>query len=250
MKKEMGIVSVGAALLLGACNGESTANEPELTPEEVAEDWHTYIVDAAEELESYTADMTFTVNTSSAIQADAEDVGGMRASIIGDFDRGYIVTSNRINGDEVEEYIFFDGTDVYYDDGSGWQDVSDDEPMSSESDYHAVIHALAEVEEYLEVATSGEEVELSYAGEFEQAIWDAFESPFSLGLDGFSDDDVELELDSSIDSTTQYVQDLLLVIRAANEIGEIQIIADVEYTEHDEVDVDDVEEEVQEELGE
>lgn len=174
----------------------------------------------------------------------------MRASVIGDFERGYVTTSNMVNGEEMEEYIFFDGSDVYYDDGTGWQDVSEDEPMSSESDYQSVIHALAEVEEYLEVTTSGEAVELSYDGEFQQDIWDAFESPFSLGLEGFAEENVEMALSATVDSTTQYVQDLVLDILATNEIGEIQIIADVEYTEHDEVNIDDVEEDVLEEVGE
>lgn len=67
MKKERVWMSLGAVLLLGACNGETDANEPELSPDEVAEEWDAYIVEAEEELESYTTDMTFTVNTSSAM---------------------------------------------------------------------------------------------------------------------------------------------------------------------------------------
>lgn len=237
-------------MLLSACTsgeGQGTNGENGDIPEDITENWQTYVVEAEEQLESYTTEIDLSANVELAGQTN-ENSSSFIASVIGDFERGHVIVTNEENGEIATNEMFFEGSTAYINEGTGWVDVSGDEPVTSESSYHHVLNSVVEVADFLEAELSGDELTLHYEGN-DQEVWDAFETPFSLSISGFSMEELTITLEVIVNAQTSYMNFLDLDIQADNDLSEVHLKVTSDYYDHDEIDEFEVEREINEELG-
>lgn len=222
------LLSVGA---LTACNGVDSA--------ELEENWAEYVVEGSENLESYSTSIDLGVRAEVSNQIDESQIS-LQADVIGDFDRGYAVMT--IEG-QVSE-LFFDGERVFVrETGSEWQDVSG-QSIATETTYQNVLEAVLNIEELLEAEHSDNELAVSYVGN-DREVWDTFQAPFSLNIEGFEIEEVTMILDVTFDDEELFMQNFELDIQAAEEQAAVQINILIDYEDHNEIDSFEVEEEIQ-----
>jgi hypothetical protein len=235
--KKVSAVALGSLVLAGCGNG---------VPDDLAENWGTYLAEAEEELESYATEMSLFVGS--------EDMGGrdggyISARVIGDFDQGHVIATNENNGNESSTELYFDEELAFQNEGSGWQEVTGNGEMSADSSYRQVMNAVIEVEELVDADLTEETLQLSYQGH-DQAIWDAFEEPFSLSLDGFTMEETLMTLDVTVNPETQYMEVFHFLVEAENNFFTIDLEVNADYTEFNEIDnFDEVEEEIDSDIN-
>lgn len=263
MKKHWinGIVGLASLTLLMACDQigdeqdspeeetEEVAEEPDV-PDDLETNWAEYIQEAEEELESYTADLYLDVNASIGpdVLTDGQE-DWLTFRVIGDFEEGHFTSEDE---EGTNQEFYFNGSDAYVIENGEWVHYPDQgDEVTFDADYATLIDSLVEIEDLLEAEVTDGELRLSYEGN-DREVWDAFEEEFSLSIDGIDEENVEKEIEATFDEETQYLHDLTLDISGSQgendvELGSVSIYIEVEVSEHDEVDLSDIEEEVTQE---
>lgn len=228
----MGVMLTGCGLFEGSI------------PNDLEDNWPEYMVEAGDNLESYMTDIDLTAETDSMGQSMTNRASFV-ASIIGDFERGHVVVTNEQDGIEVATEVYFEGSNYYINEENGWQEIAGQETGATDTSYQNVLNAIIESEEFITADRAEDDLILTYQG-YDQEVWDAFEAPFSLTIDGFQEEDIEMMLEVTVDAETQLVEDLELSVHAENEIGTVSLLVEVEYDDHNEIEELEVEDEVNE----
>ncbi|GAA0360621.1 hypothetical protein GCM10008932_11530 [Alkalibacterium iburiense] len=235
MKKIIGSLIISGCVLVG-CQ----------SPEDLEENWTEYIQEGSENLESYSSDTDIRVSVSlGPDNVVEEDELKIVISIVGDLDKGYSVEEN-VAG--LSQEVFFEGNDFYLKENENWTHYPDAGPIEYAPWYPNVVESLIEIEDLMEASHSGDVLVLSYEGN-DREVWEAFEEEFSLSISGVSEENITMTLEATMDDSTYYLQDLSLNIVGEEsdgdmEIGRVTIIVEAQYTDHDTVDLTDVEEEI------
>lgn len=234
-------VIFSSVLLLSAC-GMATE---EGAPTDLEEEWPQYIQEGADSLESYASDTQIDLEMAlgPGLMTD-EDETSVEAQIIGDLEQGYV--------DQDGYELYFDGNDVYQMEGNTWVHYPDEGPIEYNSWYPNVVDSLVEVESFIQGTHNEESLALTYEGN-DVEVWDAFEEEFALAIDGISQENIQMSLDATLDDESYYLEDFRLDIFGEEvegevEVSSISILVDVEYTEHDAVDLTEIEEEISKEV--
>lgn len=228
-----------SGLILTAC-GEMTDNGS--TPEDVAENWPTYIQEGEAVLESYSSDTQLDLEMSMGPGLmTEEDSAFIHVQMVGDLEQGYIE-------DDVSS-LYFEGNDVYVEEGTEWVHYPDSGPIDYPSWYPNIIDSLVEIEAFIEATHTDGSVALTYDGN-DPEVWNAFEEEFQLSIDGISPENINIDLEATMDDENYYLQDLYIDIMGEEtadeevELGSINITIDVEYYDQNEIDLTEMQEEI------
>lgn len=218
-------------------------------PNDLDENWSGYMEDAENNLESYTTDIDLTAETD-AMGQSVENRAKLVASVIGDFDKGHVIVINEQEGVEVSTEMYFVDSTYYVNEGNGWQEIPAQESGTADTDtsYKNVLNAIVESENFITAEVTGDELLLNYQG-YDQEVWDAFELPFSLTIDGFQEEEIEMILEVIVDAETQLIEELELSVYAENELGTVSLLVEVQYDDYNEIDELEVEQEIEEEFN-
>lgn len=227
-----GMILTGCGLLEGGA------------PSDLEENWSTYMEEAESDLESYMTDIDLTAETD-AMGQSVKNRAKLVASIIGDFDKGHVVVTNEQEGVAVTNEMYFEDAVYYLKDGNEWQEMQGQDNGSTDTSYKNVLNAIIESEDFLTTDIIEDDLILTYQG-YDQAVWDAFEPPFSLTIDGFQDEEIEMMLEVIVDAETQLIEELELSVHAENELGTVILLVEVEYDDHNEIDELEGEDEISE----
>ncbi|GEN51110.1 DUF6612 family protein [Alkalibacterium pelagium] len=214
-------------------------------PNDLDDNWVSYMQEAESNLDSYSTDINLSAETDAMGQSTVNRAR-LDARIIGDFDSGHVIITNEQDGVEVSNEIYFDGSTYYIHDGSGWQEVDGQASDTEETSYRTVLEAIINSEEYITAEVEEDNLILSYTG-YDQDVWDAFEVPFSLTIDGFEEEDIELILEVIVDAETQLIEQLDLLVEAENELASVILTVDTQYADFNEIDQLEVEDDILEE---
>lgn len=227
---------VFSGLVLAACGNT----------EDLAENWTEYIQEGSENLESYSSDTVIGIDV--ALGPDLltdEDEQSIDISIVGDLEKGYSVEEN-LEG--LRQEIFFEGNDFYLLENDTWTHYPDSGPVEYAPWYPNIVDSLVELDHLIEASHSGNTLELTYEGNNSE-VWEAFEEAFDLSMGGIEEENINYTVEATMDDSTYYLQDLSLDVMGEETDGDIElsrvnINVDVQYGDHDEVDLTEIEEEV------
>ncbi len=234
-----------SGLLLGAC-GEPADIEAVEPKEDVAENWTAYIREGDAALESYTSDTQLNLILESGPEAmTEEDEAFIHMQMIGNLEQGY--TEDAIGA------LYFEENDIYVQEGNTWVFYPDSGPIEYPSWYPHIVDALVEIEHLVEAASADGSVELFYEGN-DPEVWEAFEEEFTLAIEGVSQENVYITLNAVIDDTDYYLQDLNIDILGEEQLGamgrnRINIQIAVDYYDHNQVDLTNIEKEITQDIG-
>ena len=84
-------------------------------------------------------------------------------------------------------------------------------------------------------------------------MWEAFEGVFSLTMSGINEDNIHMTLTTYMDESTYYLERLTLDIRGEQVqdqtvLGSVSIHVDVNYFDHDQVDLSEVKAKITEDV--
>lgn len=234
--KRMGLVFF-SGVMLSACGMVGVQG----APEDLAENWSQYITEGSEALGSYGSDtdIDLIVSMGPDMMTD-EDHIFVTMHVIGDLEEGHM---------EQDGYeMYFQGTDAYQLENGSWVHYPEEGPVDYPSWYPNIADALVEIESFIQAEHSDGELKLSYEGN-DREVWNAFQEEFALSIDGISPENIVIDLDASLDEETFYLEGLTLDILGEETEGEttlasVSIVIEVDYFDHDEVDLTEVEEEV------
>lgn len=282
--KKLGIV-LTSSLIVAACEEtedtetpeeeqEEVTEEPEEEPEETTDEepdeeeiededeevdgdvdnWPEDLEEATENLDSYASDIYLDLELSIGPDAMAErDEDWITTYVIGDYEQGYTISEDE---EGITQELYFDGNDIYLVEEDGWTAYPDEGPVEYDTGYHDLVESLIEIEELLEAEESGDDIELHYEGN-DPEVWDAFEEEFSLSIDGIEQEDITILVEATIDTETYYLDELIIDIvgeqtdeEIEGELGSVTMYIEADFYDHDEVDLSDVEEEIEEETNE
>lgn len=245
-----------ASLLLVACgttddndvsddmDENGAAEVVDESPDDLEENWAQYLQEGNEGLDNYGSDTYIDVSTSVGPDMNDTDQVEITMYIEGELDRGYNVVG--------DEELYFDGTDVYVLENGEWVYYPDEGPIDYPSWYPNIINSLLEIEELVEADYSGDEVTLTYSGNDPQ-IWNAFEQEFELSIDGVARNNINIDLTATMDDENYFLQSLVLDIVGTETEGEetatVSIFVEADYYDHNEVDLTDVEEDIDEDVN-
>lgn len=169
-----------------------------------------------------------------------EDDAFIHASMIGDLEEGYI--------EQGTELLYFVGNDVHVYEGGTWNFYPNGGPIDYPSFYPNIIDSLVEIEDLIEATHTNGSVELFYEGN-DREVWDAFEDEFALSIDGVDEENINIALEAVLDDENYYLQEFRMDILGEEtdddvQLGSINIQVDVDYYDHDNVDLSDIEAEV------
>lgn len=229
-------VLILSGFLLSACGviGEEGA------PEDLEENWTQYIQEGNETLDSYASDtqMDLELALGPGLMTE-EDEAFISMQIVGDLEQGYTVE------DDFE--LYFDGEDAYQLEGGTWVHYPGS-PIEYDAWYPNIVDSLIEIDDLIEATHNEDNVELTYEGN-DVEVWEAFEEEFALTIEGISQENIHITLDAVVDDSEYYLQDLNLDIEGAEtegdmELSSISIFIEVDYFDHNNVDLTEVEEEI------
>lgn len=239
MRKVVGSIILSGLALVGCDNAQ-----------DLQENWTEYIQEGVDNLESYSSDTSIGVSVSLGpeVMADEDELRIM-ISIVGDLEKGYSVEES-LEGFSQE--IFFEGNDFYLFENDTWTLYPDAGPVEYAPWYPNVVDSLIEIEHLIETNQTGETLQLSYEGN-DREVWDAFEEEFSLSISGVAEENIVITLEATMDSSTYYLQDLSLDIVGEEsdgdmELGSVNITVDAQYDEHDEIDLTEIEEDIENDI--
>lgn len=226
-----------SGFLLAAC-GDTTAD--------IADNWTEYIEEGNENLENYSSDtqLNLVIEMGQGIMTE-EDDAFIHASMIGDLEEGYI--------EQGTELLYFVGNDVHVYEGGTWNFYPNGGPIDYPSFYPNIIDSLVEIEDLIEATHTNGSVELFYEGN-DREVWDAFEDEFALSIDGVDEENINIALEAVLDDENYYLQEFRMDILGEEtdddvQLGSINIQVDVDYYDHDNVDLSDVQAETVEASG-
>lgn len=229
--KQSGVI-LFSGFLLAAC-GDTTAD--------IADNWTEYIEEGNENLENYSSDtqLNLVIEMGQGIMTE-EDDAFIHASMIGDLEEGYI--------EQGTELLYFVGNDVHVYEGGTWNFYPNGGPIDYPSFYPNIIDSLVEIEDLIEATHTNGSVELFYEGN-DREVWDAFEDEFALSIDGVDEENINIALEAVLDDENYYLQEFRMDILGEEtdddvQLGSINIQVDVDYYDHDNVDLSDIEAEV------
>ena len=229
--KQSGVI-LFSGFLLAAC-GDTTAD--------IADNWTEYIEEGNENLENYSSDtqLNLVIEMGQGIMTE-EDDAFIHVSMIGDLEEGYI--------EQGTELLYFVGNDVHVYEGGTWNFYPNGGPIDYPSFYPNIIDSLVEIEDLIEATHTNGSVELFYEGN-DREVWDAFEDEFSLSIDGVDEENINIALEAVLDDENYYLQEFRMDILGEEtdddvQLGSINIQVDVDYYDHDNVDLSDIEAEV------
>lgn len=232
--KQMSIILMSTFALV-ACG------ETGQTSEDLEENWSTHIQEGNEALNDYASDtnIDLKVQVGPDMMTD-EDNAFIHVRMVGDLEKGYI--------EDGSGEFYFDGTDVYVLENGNWNHYPDNGPIDYPSWYPNVVEALVEIEEFIEANHTEGTITLSYDGN-DREIWNAFEEEFALSIDGISEENINIKLDATLDDTEFFLQDLTLDILGEEtdgevELGSVAMLIDVDYFDHNEIDLSQTESEI------
>ncbi|HZK23064.1 MAG TPA: hypothetical protein VFC62_03055 [Atopostipes sp.] len=218
-----------SGFLLVACGENATDN------------WTENIQKCNEGLESYSSDtqLDLELNIGSGVMAE-QDEAFIHVSMIGDLEEGYI--------EQGTELLYFVGNDVHVYEGGTWNFYPNGGPIDYPSFYPNIIDSLVEIEDLIEATHTNGSVELFYEGN-DREVWDAFEDEFALSIDGVDEENINIALEAVLDDENYYLQEFRMDILGEEtdddvQLGSINIQVDVDYYDHDNVDLSDIEAEV------
>lgn len=281
--KKLGLV-LASSVVLAACGDtdegqetdddqEEIVEDPEEEPEEDEDDsdngliddddeddevdvdhWAENLEESTENLESYASDMYLDLEVSIGPDAMSDrDEDWLTMYIVGDYEQGYSISENE---EGVTQELYFEGDDIYLVEEDGWNAYPDEGPVEYDSGYHNLVASLIEIEDLLEAEESGDDIELHYEGN-DPEVWDAFEEEFSLSIDGIDEEDITILVEATIDGETYHLEELLIDIvgedtdeEIEGEMGSVTMFIETEFYDHNEVDLSEIEEEIEEELEE
>lgn len=256
MLKRNGLI-LFTSLLLVACgttddNGDSdnidengAAEVVDETPNDLEENWVQYLQEGNENLENYGSDTYIDVNTTVGPGLSDADQVMITMYIEGELEKGYNVVD--------DQELYFDGTDVYVLENGEWVHYPDEGPIEYPSWYPNIVNALSEIEDLVEADYSGDTVTLTYNGN-DPEIWDAFEQEFALSIDGIARENINIDLKATMDDENYFLQNLVLDIVGSEKEGDVEvanvsILVEADYYDHNEVDLSDVEENINEDVN-
>lgn len=226
-----------SGILLAACN----TTDEDGTVEDLEENWAQYIQEGSDTLENYGSDTDIALDLALGpdLMTDEDEVW-ITAQIIGDLDKGYIVTE--------EGELYFDGNDAHQLEGNTWVYYPDSGPIEYASWYPNIVGALTEIEGLIEANHADGNLALTYEGN-DPEVWSAFEEEFDLSIDGISSENISIALDATVDEDSYYLQDITLDILGEEtendvKISSVAILIEVDYFDHDEIDLTEIEEEI------
>ena len=242
--KQSGVLLL-SGFLLAAC-GETATDGNGDAPADLADNWTEYIQEGNENLEDYSSDtqLNLVMDMGQGLMTD-EDDAFIHARIIGDLEQGYI--------DQGMGSLYFEGNDVYAYEGDTWNFYPDGGPIDYPSFYPNIVDSLVEIEDFVEATHTDGSIELYYDGN-DPEVWDAFEDEFALSIDGVDEENINIALEAVLDDENYYLQEFRMDILGEEtdgdvQLGSINIQIDVDYFDHDNVDLSDIEAEVFEENG-
>lgn len=222
-----------SVVFLGACGEDG--------PNDLADNWPDYIQLGNEALKSYSSDtqLDLEMDMGQGLMTD-KDEAFIHVSIIGDLEKGHI--------DQGMGSLFFDGNDVYAYEGNDWSFYPDGGPIDYPSFYPNIVESLVEIEDLIEATQTDGSVELFYEGN-NREVWNAFEEEFALSIDGVAEENIHIVLESVLDDSNYYIQEFRMDILGEEsdgdvQLGRINIQIDVDYFNHDNVDLEEIESEV------
>lgn len=143
---------------------------------------------------------------------------------------------------------------VYIQQAGTWREYPLEEEPTFDATYTDLIASLEEINELLTSEVSDGELRLTYEGN-DREVWDAFEEEFSLSIDGVSEEDVAVSMEAVFDEKTRYLTELILDIVGDSdtqnaESEQVTIHVTAEISEHDAVDMTEIEEQINQEMNE
>lgn len=243
--KGLGIILI-SSVLLSACGMTPETPEEEGAPADIEENWAQYIQDGSKTLESYASDTDIDLDMSLGedMMTD-EDQVSITMQAIGDLEKGYMTQ----DGYE----MYFEGNDVYQIENDRWVYYEDGGPIDYPSWYPNIVEALTEIEDLIVAESDDGNLELTYEGN-DPAVWDAFEEEFALSIDGIAQENITIDLEANVDESFYYLQDLTLDILGKEtegdaEVANISIVVEVDYYDHNEVELTEIGEKIKEQSG-
>lgn len=190
------------------------------------------IDEAAAELDDLAADMTIATETGMGRQ-EATFAGEGAA----DFSDGRYTAGSDEFGIESETEIYFDESGIYTnEDGRGWYETYGSTGGAEDTSYVNVVSALTSLEDLVEVEHDGGTYTLSHTGG-EEAVFEAFESPFSLTLEGTEAEQTTMTLHAEVDAETMHLTELSFSVEAgpAGVEETMTLSVDITYSAFDEI---------------
>lgn len=209
-----------------------------------------HMLDARETLETLRTEMVMTFELD-ALWAAQDQRLEMTTEGAEDFSEAFISGTVAEDGEVLESFEAYvqDGQAIPNTDGAGWEQDLDMEPEGSEDDsrYSRVAQGIGELEQLLEVDFDGA-YRLSYRGS-DREVFDAFEAPFSLTLDGYEPEDTEMTVDVAVDPETFYVEEFSFTLHTKDSTGPISLGMEIgaEYSQFNEIPALEIPEDVLEE---
>lgn len=279
MKNTAAITTAGAALLaltgcvsLGPGEGQTTSPTPpptdppegtentenaESTEEQLIhpiqdEELHTEILAAKDDVEHLRADMTMSFDLEAPGVSDSQYLELVTEGAE-DFSEGHASGHLEEHGrtvETIEAYFHPDGTFQNFD-GQGWEEVgAEDLGGEEDSRYSNVVDGLAEIDDLLDVSYHEDTYTLSYTGS-DAEVFDAFEEPFALNLDGFEPEDTTMTLEADVDSSTFHLDTFAFSLDAEESTVPVEMGMEItaDYSAVNEVPDMEIPDEVFEEAG-
>lgn len=147
-------------------------------------------------------------------------------------------TIKSINDDVKEEIEYYNIDDVAYanPNGEGWQKL-DPEDLGTDDDsthYKAIAKLVADIEDDVKVETKGDQYILTFQGKSED-VYKAFEKPYSVTLTGLTPDEVDQDIEITINKSTSLVEHVKNTITGTSEGLKLTLSIDHRYDKINEI---------------
>ena len=235
-----------AGLLLQACNSADSG----APPADLENNWTEYIEAGVDNLDSYASESLLNVQITDGAEIVADyDEEVIQMQVVGDLEQVYSMTER----DEViTQELFFEDNHFYLNETNGWVKYEDAGPIEYDSWYPHVVEALVSIAHLIEANHTDTQLELTYEG-YDYDVWEAFEGVFSLTMSGINEDNIHMTLTTYMDESTYYLERLTLDIRGEQVqdqtvLGSVSIHVDVNYFDHDQVDLSEVKAKITEDV--
>src|SRR5699024_10468950 len=194
----------------------------------------------------YTSDTEIAVSvTLEPDQVTDEDSQQVDISIIGELEKGYSIEGNK-QGDKQE--LYFEGSDFYLVENDQWVHYPDSGPVNYPSWYLNVVESLVSIYDLIEAEVTGGRLELMYE-DVGLDVFRAFEETFDLHITGVQEEDILVKLEVTVNEESFYIEEFHLEVVGEPkeedvELGRVVITVDAEYSDYNEVYLNDIEEDV------
>lgn len=227
-------------------------SEPETTHPVDDDEFFSEMLTAIESVENLRMEVTLDFELEAPWITETQRVE-MITEATEDFSQGHATIELEDQGQLVEtmEAYFHDDGAVENIDGQGWETMSGHDAGDEEdSRYSHVVDSIAEIDDFLEVDYDDETYTLDYTGN-DVEIFEAFEEPFSLSLDGYEPEDTEMSVEVVVDAETFFVEDFSLTLDTEETSNPIELGMEIaaQFSKFNEISDLEVPEEVLEEAG-